>query len=77
MIQLKYSKDQVEIKPFNTIVKLKQCVSCGNGLASEAFVDSVSKKLGDLSELALLCDDCKKERKSLALAKSARYSKRV
>ena len=76
MIQLKYSKDEVEIKPFNTIVKLKQCVSCGNGLASEAFVGSVSRKLGDLSELTLLCNDCKKEKKILALVKSVRYSKR-
>lgn len=77
MIQLRYAKDEVEIQPFNTIVKLRQCISCGNGLASEAFMSSVSKKLGGLSKLALLCDDCKKERESLALANSTRFSKRI
>ena len=46
-------------------------------LASETFVDSVSQKLGDLSKLALLCIDCKKEKESLALADNARWSKRV
>jgi len=76
-IQLLYTKDKVEIKPFNTIVKLRQCVSCGKGIASEALLGSVSRKLGDLSKLALLCNDCKKERESLALATGARYSKNV
>ena len=76
-IQLLYTKDKIEIKPFNTIVKLRQCVSCGKDLASEAFVGFVSRKLGDLSKLTLLCTDCKKERESLALANSARYSKNV
>jgi heterodisulfide reductase subunit A len=71
MIQLQYTKDEVEIQPFNTIVKLRQCISCGKGLASEAFVGSVSQKLGDLSKLAFLCTDCKKERESLALADGA------
>jgi NADH dehydrogenase/NADH:ubiquinone oxidoreductase subunit G len=77
MIQLRYAKDEVEIQPFNTIVKLRQCISCGSGLASEAFMSSVSKKLGDLGELALLCNNCKRERGSLALANSTRYSKRI
>lgn len=77
MIQLRYTNDEVEIQPFNTIVKLRRCASCGSGLASEAFVSSVGKKLGDLSTLALLCNDCKKERKSLALAKSTNYAART
>lgn len=76
-IQLQVTRDKVEIKPFNTIVKLKQCVSCGKGLASEALLGSLSRKLGDLSKLTLLCNDCKKERESLALANSARYYKNV
>ncbi|UCE47674.1 MAG: (2Fe-2S)-binding protein [Phycisphaerales bacterium] len=75
MIQLQYTKDEVEIKPFNTIVKLGQCTSCGKNLASTTFVGFVSKKLGSLSKLPFLCIDCKKERESLALANFARYSK--
>ena len=77
MIQLKYTKDKVEIQPFNTIIKLRQCISCGKGLASEAFVGSVGQKLGDLSRIDLLCIDCKKERESLALANCAQLSKNV
>jgi hypothetical protein len=77
MIQLRYAKDEAEIQPFNTIVKLRQCISCGKGLASEAFMSLVSKKLGGLSKLALLCNDCKKEKESLALANSTRYYKRI
>lgn len=77
MIRLRYTKDEVEIQPFNTIVKLRQCISCGKGLASEAVVGSVGKKLGDLHKLTLLCNDCKRERKSLALAKSTHYSRRI
>ncbi|TKJ33071.1 MAG: 4Fe-4S ferredoxin [Planctomycetes bacterium B3_Pla] len=74
MIKLNYTKDEVEIRPFNTIVKLSQCVSCGKDLASEAFVGFVSRKLGNLSELALSCIDCKRERESLALANRAHLS---
>jgi len=74
-IQLQYTKDKVEIKPFNTIVRLRQCVSCGKGLASEALLGSIGRKLGELSKLALLCNDCKKERESIALANGARSSK--
>lgn len=75
VIQLLVTRDKVEIKPFNTIVKLKQCISCGKSLASEALLGSVSRKLGELGKLAFLCNDCKKERESLALANSARYFK--
>jgi heterodisulfide reductase subunit A len=74
-IQLQVMRDKVEIKPFNTVVKLKQCISCGKGLASEALLDSVSRKLGELGKLALLCNNCKKERESLALANNARSFK--
>ena len=74
-IQLQVTRDKVKIKPFNTIVKLKQCISCGKSLASEALMDSVSRKLGELGKLALLCNDCKKERESFALANSARSFK--
>jgi ferredoxin len=77
MIRLRYTKDEVEIQPFNTIVKLRQCISCGKGLASEAVVGSVGKKLGDLSRIALLCNDCKREKKSLALAKSTHKKARI
>lgn len=76
-IQLEITGDKVEIKPFNTIVKLRQCVSCGKGIASEALLGEVGSKLGDLSKPALLCNDCKKQKQSLALANSARYSKNV
>ena len=75
VIQLQVTRDKVEIKPFNTIVKLKQCISCGKSLASEALLDSVSRKLGELGKLVLLCNDCKKERESLALANNARSFK--
>lgn len=77
VIQLQYTKDEVEIQPFNTTVKLRQCISCGKDLASEAFVSLVSSKLGNLRKLALLCIDCKKERESLALANCAHSSKNV
>jgi heterodisulfide reductase subunit A len=76
-IQLQYTRDKVEIQPFNTVVKLRQCIVCGKDLASEAFVGFVSRKLGNLSKLALLCIDCKKERESLALANCAHLSKNV
>jgi len=76
-IQFEYTKDKVEIKPFNTIVKLRQCASCGKGIASEALLGEVRRKLGNLSKLAFLCNDCKKERESLALANGARYSKNI
>lgn len=75
LIQLQVRKDKVEIKPFNTIVKLKPCILCGKSLASETLLDSVSRKLGGLGKLALLCNDCKKGRESLALANSARSFK--
>ena len=71
-IRLQYAKDEVEIQPFNTSVKLRQCVSCGKDLASEAFAGVVGKKLGSLSKSTLLCIDCKKRRESLALANVAR-----
>lgn len=75
VIQLQITRDKVEIKPFNTIVKLKQCISCGKSLASETLLGEVRRKLGNLSKSALLCTDCKKERESLALANSARFFK--
>ena len=75
-IQLAYTEDEVEIQPFNTTIKLKQCISCGNGLASETLLDSVSSKLGHLKTSVLLCVDCKKEKGSLALADSSRHSKK-
>ena len=68
MIQLRYAKGTVEIQPFNTTVELRQCISCGKDLAPAAFVDLVRKKLGSLSQVALLCIDCKKKRESLVLA---------
>ena len=73
-IRLQHGKDGVEIQPFNTTVKLRQCVSCGKDLASETFVGFVGKKLEGLSRSAFLCIDCKKKRGSLALASVARYS---
>ena len=76
-IHLQYTKDKVEIQPFNTIVELRQCISCGKALASGAFMDLVNRKLGYLSELTRLCGDCKKGRESLALANGARSSKKV
>jgi len=75
VIKLLYAKNKVEIQPFNTIVRSRQCISCGKDLASEAFVGFVSRKLGNLSKLALLCIDCKRERESLALANCAHLSK--
>jgi NADH dehydrogenase/NADH:ubiquinone oxidoreductase subunit G len=76
-IQLKYERNKVEIQPFNTVVKLRQCCACGKNLASEAFVGFVNRKLGNLSKLTFLCIDCKRERKSLALANCADLSKNV
>ena len=63
-IKLEYTKDELMIKPFNTVVKLTKCVSCGNPLAPEPFVNSVSKKLGKLDELVLLCENCKRKKES-------------
>ena len=74
-IQLKYTEDKVEIKPFNTVVDLRKCVSCGKHLASEEQLSSVSGKLGLLGGLALLCGDCKRQKESVALADGARFLK--
>lgn len=74
-IQLKYTQDSVAIKPFNTIVKLTRCVSCSRELGPEPQVSSVGNKLAGLAEAALLCNDCKRERTSLALANNARFPK--
>jgi NADH dehydrogenase/NADH:ubiquinone oxidoreductase subunit G len=74
-IQLEVTRDKVEIKPFNTTVKLKQCISCGKSLASEALLGKVRRKLGNLSKSALLCANCKKAKESLAIANSARFFK--
>ena len=74
MIQLVHTIDRVEIRPFNTTAALQQCVSCGRGLATQAQLDSVSKRLGRLKGSVLLCVDCKKQKGSLALANSTRRS---
>jgi len=74
-IQLEYTEDKVEIKPFNTVLELRKCVSCGKHLASEDQLSSVSGKLGRLGELALLCADCKRQKESVALADGVRFPK--
>ena len=75
-IQLEYTKDKLKITPFNTLVELKKCQSCGKVLAPEPFVSFVRRKLGHLNELALLCQNCKKEKESLALANPVRIASR-
>lgn len=74
-IQLTYTEDEVEIKPFNTVVELRKCVSCGKQLASEEQLSSVGGKLGRLGGAALLCGDCKRRKESIALAEGARFFK--
>ena len=76
-VRLEYTEDNVEIKPFNTILKLTRCISCGRDLASEPHVSSVNRKLGKLGESTLLCNDCKKKRQGLALANNARFSRKA
>ncbi len=74
-IQLTYTEDKVEIKPFNTVVDLRKCVSCGKYLASEKQLSSVSGKLGPLGGPVLMCGDCKRQKESVALADGARFFK--